>query len=180
MTFMGWVHVREAPDQRTTVVTVVVGATQTSPLDVVTVAFRLQHGPRALVDYAGPATVLYTRTRLTVAVTDRVGWTFVVPRSGGIAETDDSGYPQAGLTGLSFFWGALVHDREDMVFERLVLGSCGAGGGDSCADCQSGGPGATECSASCGDGDCQATCGGGHSACCKCPMSCACCPNIGG
>jgi hypothetical protein len=42
----------------------------------------------------------------------------------------------------------LVHDTADTVFARLTLGSCLAGSGDPCSDCQGGGPGVTECVAS--------------------------------
>ena len=150
------------------------------PTTVVSVAFRLQHAPRAFADYAGPATVLYSRSRLTVAVNDYVGWTFVVAPDDSLLGVDDLGYAQADVTGLSVFWGSLVHDTADVVFERLVRGSCAAGDGDGCADCESGGLGESQCTASCAGGDCQAKCASGFHACCKCPLSCACCADIGG
>ncbi len=180
MTFGGWVQVRTAPDQRTTVITVIPGGIQTSAIGVVSVAFRLQHAPRALAQYAGPATVFYSRTRLTVAVTGRMGWTFVVAPGDSLAAVDDSGYPETNLAGLAFFWGSLVHDTTDAVFERLALGACAAGGGGNCTGCDAGGPDDLHCGASCGEGECQTTCGAGFHACCQCPLSCACCPNING
>jgi hypothetical protein len=178
MTFAGWVQLRTTADQRTTVVSVISGSPQIPATGVVSVAFRLQHGPRAFADYAGPATVVYSRDRLTVAVNDRVGWTFVVTHDVASLGVEGPGYAQAGVTGLAFFWGKLVHDTGDTVFERLTLGSCAADSGGNCSDCDRGGLGEMECSQTCGEGECQTVCGRGYHACCKCPLSCACCPDI--
>jgi hypothetical protein len=180
LTFTGWVQMRTAPDQRTTLVTVTRGSTQSSATDVVTVAFRLQHAPRTFADYTGPATVVYGRTRLTIAVDARVGWTFVVAPKDISLGTDDQGYAQAGVAGLAYFWGPLVHDTADAVFDRLVLAPCAGGSGGNCTSCENGDGGDGQCEASCGEGDCQTSCGPGSHACCKCPLSCACCPDIGG
>jgi hypothetical protein len=179
MTFVGWVHVQSTADLGTTVVTVMSGATQASSTDLVSVAFRLQHTAQPVTHYAGPATVVYSRTRLTIAVTDRVGWTFVVPVPDSVPGSEALGYPHVDLRGLAFFWGASVHDREAVVFEQLTVGPCLAGSRDECADCLDVGDG-TGCNGSCPDGDCQVVCGGGTRACCKCPASCTCCADIQG
>ncbi len=180
MAYTGWVRVRTAPDQRTTLVTVTLRSTQSSATDVVNVAFRLQHAPRAFADYVGPATVVYTRTRLTIAVDAHVGWTFVVGPTDSSLEGNDLDYAQTGVAGLAFFWGSLVHDTADTVFDRLVLSPCAGGSAGSCTSCENGEGGDSQCEATCGEGDCQTSCGPGFHACCKCPLSCACCPDIGG
>jgi len=78
VTLTGWVRMATADDQRTTVITMIVGGTPSPETDVVTRAFRLQHPTPQFFEYEGPATVVHAGTHLVIEGPEQVGWVFVV------------------------------------------------------------------------------------------------------
>jgi hypothetical protein len=179
VTLTGWVRIATADDQRTTAITVIVGGTLSPEKDVVNRAFRVQHPTPQFFEYEGPATVEYSGKHLLIEGPDHVGWIFVVAGRSPATEVKGLPYPQFEVSGVSQFWGTVVHDTQEAVLVRLLTGGCArAAGGGNCDSCAFGGPGESSCSAECGDVGCEATCGAGSHACCSCPGSCACCPDI--
>ena len=179
VTLTGWVRMATADDQRTTVITMIVGGTPSPETDVVTRAFRVQHPTPQFFEYEGPATVVYAGTHLVIEGPGHVGWVFVV--AGRVPSDDVQAlpYPRFEVSGLSHFWGTSIHDTEQAVLASLLPKGCATTDGDpNCSACAQGGPGATACSAECGNSGCDVTCGSGTHACCSCPARCGCCPDI--
>jgi hypothetical protein len=122
---------------------------------------------------------VYAGTHLVIKGPDDIGWVFAVAGRVASPDVQDLPYPRFEVSGLSQFWGTSIHDTEQAVFARLLPKACDAGdGGPDCNACAQGGPGATACSAECGIHGCDVVCGSGMHACCSCPASCGCCPDI--
>jgi hypothetical protein len=179
VTLTGRVRIATADDQRSTVITLIVGSAVNPETTVVTRAFRLQHPTPQFLEYEGPATVVYAGTHLVVKGLEPVAWVFVV--AGRVPSDDVQAlpYPRVQVSGLSHFWGTSIHDTEQAVLASLLPKGCATTDGDpNCTACAQGGPGATGCSAECGSTGCEVTCGRGTHACCNCPARCGCCPDI--
>jgi hypothetical protein len=145
---------------------------------VVDEAFRIQFSAPARLAYAGPATLVFTGSRLSIRVGGLPGWTFLVE---GSPLTFTPGDQQVlEVVGLGQFWGTSVQGTHDQVATRLLSAACTTSsvqplGLVSCADCMAGGPGSPDCFISCGgSGGCSVNCSGTAYACCTCG-GCRCC-----
>lgn len=170
----GQVRVTSSLDGGATVVSIDTG---NRPDGLVDHAFLVQTGAPFRLDVMAPGIVTFTKGRLSVAVKGSIGWVFSVP--GKDAEPfslsgDSAGVP---VNGLSHYWGRWVGTSHDELAARLFSPPCSpalqqAGG---CSDCETGGPGTSGCSRSCGSGECSADCVGGQYSCCSCSSGCRCC-----
>ncbi len=174
-----WVRMTSSEDGLTTVITIAVHRPADDVADVIERAFRLQHLQPQHLTFEGPASVTHTLNQLMVDAGDARGWRFPVAGRPVMAGTAPTSYVEVPVLGLSQHWGASIHRSHDEVVSALLAGGCALGGGSgTCDSCATGGPGKTSCDADCGDGGCTAECNAGSYACCNCPGSCHCCPNL--
>jgi hypothetical protein len=183
LTLTGQVDIALGPDGN--VLVLVDEATAGNPSDgLVEHVFRLQ-GADSLA-YSGPATVTYTRGRLTVQTTGDTGWAFNIA---GRTLPPDPGLTPSAVTGISHSWGENVHQSPAALFSTLSATTCSNAttralrfgtssldGDPTCRNCQGGGLGADSCAVDCdGTSPCDVDCGSGTFACCNCPGDCHCC-----
>ncbi len=185
VTFTGQVDIAMGPDGKLLVL--VDEATAGQPSDgLVDHAFRLQ-GADSFA-YSGHATVIYTRGRLTVQLTESSGWVFTV--SGRTLPPPDPGLTAYTIDGIAHSWGETIHTSPATLFSTLSSGSCSKSTSQAdatlsmsqadpgCKSCEAGGPGASGCSINCSGGSsCEADCGPDSFACCSCNGICGCCSN---
>ena len=177
----GLVRITAAPDGLSALVSVDAGRTDEGDAGVEH-AFLVQVTTPLDLRFEGPATLVYTESRLIVTVTPDVEWVFTVigkdvePMAVAPAAT------VVPVVGLSHYWGLPNEAIHEALATQLFARLCERGEDDergpSCEDCTFGGPGEPSCEIDCPGGTCSAQCGAGFHSCCKCPQSCRCCQDI--
>lgn len=181
VTLAGDVQVVTSLDGLTTAVSIDVGTATRPPDGVVDHAFRLQHTAEQALAYSGEATVTFTGSSLRIESKEGLGWLVVVAGKWAALSAFDAAEPQVEVFGLSHHWGTTIQRSHDEVAELLLSTTCRTDGGDDgCDNCEAGGAGAGECGIECGGGSgCSVDCGARSLfACCSCPGTCVCCPDI--
>lgn len=147
-------------------------------------AFRVQHMVPQLIDYTGPATIVYTKAGLLVERPNQPGWLFEVDPL-GLLPSPSGEVATVPVIGVSQHAGTAIRQPADQVTNTLLTTGCGSGGvtalapggGSGCDKCQAGGSGTDGCTVGCGGGTyCEANCVAGYYSCCNCPSGCGCCP----
>ena len=181
LTLTGDVHVVTSLDGLTTAVSIDVGTGKYPPDGLVDHAFRLQHKAGQALAYDGAATITFTGPALRIEPRESLGWVIVVAGKWMTLSAFDAAEPWVEVIGLSHHWGSEIELSHDEVAELLLASGCRTDGGNPvCENCEAGGSGVEGCDIECGGGSgCSVNCGGRSSfACCSCPSTCSCCPDI--
>jgi len=177
----GQIRITTAPDGLSALVSVD-AERPGGPDSVVERAFLLQATQPLDVAFEGPATLVFTASRLIVMETPEVGWVFSVIGKDAEPMAVASALTIVPVVGLAHYWGRSIDVTHEELATQLFARLCERGAederGPGCEDCTFGGPGEVGCEITCPEGSCSATCGDGYHACCKCPDGCRCCRDI--
>jgi len=177
----GQVRITTAPDRLSALVSVEAERSG-GPDGVVERAFLLQATQPLDVAFEGPATLVFTASRLIVMKTPDIGWVFSVMGKDAEPMAVAPALTFVPVVGLAYYWGRSIDVTHEELATQLFARLCEQGGederGPGCESCASGGPGEMGCEITCPDGTCSVSCGHGYYACCKCPDGCRCCRDI--
>ena len=173
----GQIRITTAPDRLSALVSV--EAEQPGgPDGVVERAFLLRATQPLDVAFEGPATLVFTPSRLIVMETPDKGWVFSVVGK-DVEPLAADALTFVPVVGLAHYWGRSIDVTHEELATQLFAHHCEQGGederGPGCESCASGGPGEVGCEVSCPGGTCSASCGDGYYACCNCVDGCRCC-----
>jgi hypothetical protein len=122
----GQVRITTAPDGRCALVSI--DAEEPHGIDaVVDRAFLVQTAEPMNVAFAGPATLVFTTTRLTVAPASSTGWAFSVTGRDTDPAPASRGVTMIAVVGLSHYWGKDVEVSHEELVSGLLLRVCRAG-----------------------------------------------------